>query len=500
MENATDIKKKKEQLLIYFVFILNRFICIAFLSIFYFQFPPFPSYIQDIALLMINPMHFGRGMDRTVNASQDQTAMPDMGMKTPSPAPSPMPATMADATPVASNSTLISTMLQLVMVMVQLIAQGGSGGANPFSLPQAQAMPDITAQNMAATQALPTAMSSGNPPALTAVNQAGAPPATQPANSISVKDFGAVGDGKADDQMALQKAFDEAKATGKTVWLPPGTYNHSGVLTIDGSKVTGAGDSSVLHATNPDQGAIRLTGDNSALANIQTTVMAPSRSSMPNAAAVLIQNASNASVSRVRVQGASSNGIRVDNASGSRIFNNLVLGTNADGIALMNGAGHNLVQGNVVYQAGDDSYSDDSYTSDAKQDDGNVFDGNLSLDNAYGRGIALAGSKNATVRNNVVSGSRWIGIWGDGDPNSGTMQSSGHSITNNTVINNPNGAPVQSNGPGGAVSGTITTGSVPNLASILGWDPGALPDRSAFNSVYKPGTGSGANNTAGNRT
>lgn len=406
---------------------------------------------------------------------------------------------------------MTSTLLQMVVVILQmLVGMAAPPVSSPFSLPASTASSSFGAPSNAspAAETASTSIPAPSPQTPTPApvtqspqtTQPTSPVGTQPPNSVSVKDFGAVGDGKADDQAALQKAFDEAKATGKSVWLPPGTYNHSGVLTIDGTTVTGAGNGTVLHATNPDQGAIKLTGNNSAISDIETTVMAPNRSSMPNAAAILVQNASNASVSRVRVQGASSNGIRLDNATGSKIENNLVLGTNADGIALMNGSGNNLVKGNVVYQAGDDSYSDDSYASDAKQDENNVFDGNLALDNAYGRGIALAGSKNATIRNNIVSGSRWIGIWGDSDPNSGTMQSSGHIIENNTVINNPNGAPVQSNGPGGKVSGTQTTGSVPSLISILGWDPGALPDRKSFNTVYIPGSGPGANNTAGNRT
>ncbi len=321
-----------------------------------------------------------------------------------------------------------------------------------------------------------------------------------PANAVNVKDFGAKGDGVADDQAAIQAAMNEAKATGKTVWMPEGTYNHSGVLTLDGAKMEGAGDKTVLHATNPHEGAIKLTGDGSSLSNLTTSVNASDRSSMPNAASVLVQNASNATVANVTTQGACSNGIRLDNATGSKITNNLVLGSNADGLAVMNGSSDNLIQHNVVYQAGDDSFSDNSYTNEGKQDSNNTFDGNLSLDNAYGRGMAFAGSKNATITNNVISGSKWIGIWADSDHNSGTMESSGHRIANNTVINSPNGAPVQSNGPGSSVTGTKTDGGVPSLASILGWDPGALPDRYSISPNYRPGTGNGANNAGGIRS
>lgn len=58
---------------------------------------------------------------------------------------------------------------------------------------------------------------------------------------VSVKDFGAVGDGVVDDHSALQAAFD----TGKSVYLPEGTYRTSATLTIngDGQCFVGAGSS-----------------------------------------------------------------------------------------------------------------------------------------------------------------------------------------------------------------------------------------------------------------
>jgi hypothetical protein len=70
---------------------------------------------------------------------------------------------------------------------------------------------------------------------------------------ISVKDFGAVGDGR-DDTIAIQNAIDAADATtstgagGEVVLFPPGTYGVYAQLTVHGSvKLRGAGaTSSVL--------------------------------------------------------------------------------------------------------------------------------------------------------------------------------------------------------------------------------------------------------------
>jgi polygalacturonase len=54
---------------------------------------------------------------------------------------------------------------------------------------------------------------------------------------VSITDFGAVGDGKTDNQNAIQKAFDYAKAHGVAVFVPQGVFNHSGTLTANGISV-----------------------------------------------------------------------------------------------------------------------------------------------------------------------------------------------------------------------------------------------------------------------
>lgn len=442
-----------------------------------------------------------------------------------------------------SSNQMINELIQFIeAVLMQMLNQnpsspsndmggggssggGGGGGSPAFSMPQPAAAPMPAAGSPSGGSPVAPPPSStpgaGTPGAVTpstgtpaagSPNPAtGAPPvgsssgpgalsgtATQPPNSINVRDYGAKGDGSSDDQAAIQSAIDAAQKSGQTVWFPPGTYNHSNVLNASGVNIQGSGSGTVLHATNPDEEAIKL-GSNSSISNLTTSVSAGSRDSQPDQAAIDVTG-SGVSVSNVTTLGAESNGIRLDGASGAKISNNLVEGSNADGIALMNGSTNNMISGNEVYQAGDDSFSDDSYTFDGKQDSGNVFSHDLSLDNSYGRSFALMGATGDTIEDSVSDGSKWMGIVAGTDSNSRTLAGSNDTIRNNLVLNS-NGDAVDVMGSGGSlsqggagmnISGNSTSGSA---ASILGFDPvTSLTQRNLINASYQPGTGNGANN------
>lgn len=67
------------------------------------------------------------------------------------------------------------------------------------------------------------------------------------AQTVSVKDFGAVGDGVADDTAAIQAALDESKG----VYFPQGTYKITSALNMSSdSYVFGCGRSSVIQSTH----------------------------------------------------------------------------------------------------------------------------------------------------------------------------------------------------------------------------------------------------------
>lgn len=72
---------------------------------------------------------------------------------------------------------------------------------------------------------------------------------------VSVKDFGAVGDGIADDTAAIQAALD-ASVNGGSVVIPPGTYLHSSRLIVKNGTRAVIGTGGILKAANANCGLL----------------------------------------------------------------------------------------------------------------------------------------------------------------------------------------------------------------------------------------------------
>ena len=298
-----------------------------------------------------------------------------------------------------------------------------------------------------------------------------------------------------DQQQTLQAAIDEAAATRRPLFIPAGTYNHSGILTLNSVQVIGSGRGTVLIATNSAASALRLTGNAPRLSTLTTQASASERSNQPEAANVLIQQANGALVSNLVIKGAGSNGVRADGSYRGKISRNVVIGTNADGIALMNGSAQNVVLGNEVYEAGDDSFSDDSYQWEPVQDHDNTFVRNYAHSNAYGRGIVLMGPLNDVVQDNIVVCEPWVAIGAGQDGGSRTDQGANLHINHNTFYQISNAEPILSNAANSQISDNTSVGSPPDIAGLLGWQPyNQLVSRWTISPDYIPGSGPGSCN------
>jgi hypothetical protein len=100
-------------------------------------------------------------------------------------------------------------------------------------------------------------------------------------NVISVKDFGAVGDGATNDRVAIQNAVQAASILGGIVYFPPGTYNiDSAVVLLSGVTLLGAGPSaSVIRSTSASDNLIMCTSAiNATIRDLQLESVVPRNS------------------------------------------------------------------------------------------------------------------------------------------------------------------------------------------------------------------------------
>jgi len=229
--------------------------------------------------------------------------------------------------------------------------------------------------------------------------------------------FGAVGDGVADDQRALEATAAEAAKTGRPIALKGGaTYAHSGVWELDGVTVYGPTGAATLLATDArsthPQHAIRLTGNGAKLVGVKvTTTWSGSRQDNPQSASVVIENATNFVVRGCSVSNSASVGIftRLGSSRGS-IQSNYVSDTRADGIHTVDGSRHILIAMNTVWDTGDDCISVVSYLANGAP----VEAVQISLNQVSGgmaRGIAVVGGTNVAINHNQVFSSRMTGIY-----------------------------------------------------------------------------------------
>ena len=222
-------------------------------------------------------------------------------------------------------------------------------------------------------------------------------PVARPAGSLSVLDFGARGDGTADDTAALMQCVAEAASRGGTVWVPAGDYKLTGdIIVPSGVTIQGAGlwhttfvgDVS-LYGRADRRVRFKLSGRDVHLADFAILGRLNYRNDQEANDGVVVAGGRDASVSRLWIEHTKA-GVWVYNGvnlviEGCR-FRNLL----ADGVNFCVGTSHSVVQNCTARGTGDDCYAVWPVASDQGHDEQRGTPGNNVIRRSTGQLTFLA--------------------------------------------------------------------------------------------------------------
>ena len=200
-----------------------------------------------------------------------------------------------------------------------------------------------------------------------------APPLARPTDALSIVDYGAIeGDGK-DDAPAIVKCVAAARASGKTVWIPPGTFEDSSAA-IDVAEVTIAG-AGMWHSTLHGLFArFRCTGNDCRYRDFSILGETVVRDDASQESGFLGGAGTGSRLDGVWVEHTktgywvgptSTEGLVIHGCRFRDLF--------ADGVNLCNGASHSIVEESHARNTGDDAFASWSPSSEGGVNTENVF-------------------------------------------------------------------------------------------------------------------------------
>ena len=181
---------------------------------------------------------------------------------------------------------------------------------------------------------------------------------------IDVRDLGAIGNGTADDQDAIQAALDGLNPGDTLQFLTGYTFNHSGVLqiTTDGVTINGGG---TITGTVPETSALQIRADNVTVTNLNIIHSnVTDRLQTWEQVGLLLIDCDGADVSYIHVVNTAAAGIHVEGAVNFTIDHILCEDTWSDSVHMTGGAHHGSVTDVEVWRSGDDGVACVSYVSD----------------------------------------------------------------------------------------------------------------------------------------
>src|SRR4051794_29738863 len=229
-----------------------------------------------------------------------------------------------------------------------------------------------------------------------------APPRAKPHGALSITDFGADPTGKADSGAAIQRALDAGSRTGRTVWIPRGTFTVTRHLIVDRVTVQGAGPwYSVLHgdgvgvygnyAPTPSSD-VHLKGF-----AIFGEVTERNDSAQVNG---IGGSLAHSTIDDVWIQHTKVGAWLDGPFDGLRISRVRILDQTADGVNFHDGITNSSVSDTFVRGTGDDGLA---MWSENHPDSNDVFDHNTVQIPALANNVAVYGGRDNTVSRNLLT-------------------------------------------------------------------------------------------------
>ncbi len=228
------------------------------------------------------------------------------------------------------------------------------------------------------------------------------PPVHEPAGAVSITDFGADPTATKDSSDAIQRALDSASGTGKTVWIPQGTYTVTRHLIVDKVAVTGAGPwYSVLHGKgvgvygkyNPTPSSEVHLSNFAIFGEVQERIDSDQVNGIGGALG-------DSTIDNIWIQHTKVGGWFDGPFTNLKITRVRILDQTADGINFHDGITNSSVTGSFIRNTGDDGLA---MWSEKDPDTADTFAGNTVRAPILANTIGIYGGSDNTITRNLLT-------------------------------------------------------------------------------------------------
>ncbi|KAI2513645.1 polygalacturonase [Fragilaria crotonensis] len=252
--------------------------------------------------------------------------------------------------------------------------------------------------------------------------------------TLSLENFGAVGDGVTDDTVALNSAFAQAPP-GSTILIPAGrTYAHNNIVQIGvpDLKITGGGR---LLATNEGGSGVWISADRVVMQNIVLEVKSTtSRWYTYESMKLRLMNCRGVVVRGVTIQGSASLGIHVANTYDFILDKVIVRNTRAGAIHITEKSSNGTLLQPQTFNSGDSAIVIQSSRKDGGQVNNIVLQSPAVRRGTKGLAYAILGSRDIVMNDIYAEDSEMAALYISAESSTNTYSVSNVTVNGGTLV------------------------------------------------------------------